>query len=100
MAERLTDDEIDTALAGLENWRREGNALVREIPVADDTYAWLSEAVMNEANMLDHHPDIEKTGDGIRFRLQTHSEGGVTSKDIELAAHIDQVIDGAARDRG
>ncbi|MEV0590000.1 4a-hydroxytetrahydrobiopterin dehydratase [Nonomuraea cavernae] len=97
---RLTNDEIDTALAALEGWHREENALIRDISITPDSYRWLSEAVMNEANALDHHPEIERTPDGIRFRLWTHSEDGVTAKDVELAAHIDHVIDGAARDRG
>jgi 4a-hydroxytetrahydrobiopterin dehydratase len=100
MAELLTDEEIDTALAALEGWRRDGDTLTRDIPIEQENYGWLHEAVMNEANTLDHHPDIQRTGEGIRFRLSTHSAGGVTAKDVELAAHIDQVIDGAARDRG
>ncbi|WP_336204266.1 4a-hydroxytetrahydrobiopterin dehydratase [Nonomuraea sp. LPB2021202275-12-8] len=100
MAQLLTDDEVDTALVALEGWRHVDDALVRDIPITPDNYRWLSEAVMNEAKALDHHPDIERTGGGIRFRLSTHSAGGVTDKDVELAAHIDQVVDGAARDRG
>jgi 4a-hydroxytetrahydrobiopterin dehydratase len=100
MAELLSGEEIETALAALEGWRSEGDALVRDIPITPDSYDWLSEAVMNEANAMDHHPDIERTGEGIRFRLSTHSVGGVTPRDVELAARIDQVVDGAARDRG
>ncbi|MDF5754667.1 4a-hydroxytetrahydrobiopterin dehydratase [Spongiactinospora sp. TRM90649] len=100
MAELLTDEEIDTALAALEGWRRVGDALVRDIPITADSYDWMSQAVMNEADALNHHPEIERTGDGIRFRLWTHSAGGVTALDVELAAHIDQVVAGGARDRG
>jgi 4a-hydroxytetrahydrobiopterin dehydratase len=100
MAELLSGEEIETALVALEGWRREGGALVRDIPITPDSYDWLSEAVMNEADAMDHHPDIERTGEGIRFRVSTHSAGGVTPRDVELAARIDQVVDGAARDRG
>ncbi|MFI7441459.1 4a-hydroxytetrahydrobiopterin dehydratase [Nonomuraea indica] len=100
MAERLTDADVDTALEALEAWSREGDALVKDVRITRDSYGWLSEAVMNEANALDHHPEIERTGDGIRFRLTTHSAGGVTAKDVELAARIDRVLSGAARDRG
>ncbi|WP_043634171.1 4a-hydroxytetrahydrobiopterin dehydratase [Nonomuraea candida] len=101
MAEALlTDEEIDTALVALEGWRREGDALLKDVPVTPDSHGWLREAVMNEADALDHHPDIEDTGSGLRFRLSTHSAGGVTARDVELAAHIDQVLDGGARDRG
>jgi 4a-hydroxytetrahydrobiopterin dehydratase len=80
MAERLTDEEIDTALAALEGWRRDGDALLKDA--------------------LGHHAEIERTGEGIRFRLTTADAGGVTDRDVELAAHIDQVLDGGALDRG
>ncbi|MEO3867507.1 4a-hydroxytetrahydrobiopterin dehydratase [Nonomuraea sp. B12E4] len=100
MAGRLSGEEIETALAALQGWRREGEALVRDIPITPDNYGWLSEAVMNEADAMDHHPGIERTGEGIRFRVSTHSAGGVTPLDVELAARIDQVVEGAARDRG
>ncbi|MER7368245.1 4a-hydroxytetrahydrobiopterin dehydratase [Nonomuraea wenchangensis] len=96
----LTDEDIDTALAALEGWRREGDALVKDVPVTPDSHGWLTEAVMNEAAVLDHHPEIEHNADGIRFRLSTHSAGGVTARDVELAARIDHVLDGAAPDRG
>lgn len=100
MAELLTDDEIDTALVALEGWRRDGDALIKEVPATPDSHGWLREAVMNEADTLNHHPDIEQAGEGIRFRLSTHSAGGVTAKDVELAARIDHVLSGAARDKG
>ncbi|GGP07311.1 4a-hydroxytetrahydrobiopterin dehydratase [Nonomuraea glycinis] len=100
MAELLTDNEIDTALVALEGWHRDGDTLRRDIPIIPANFDWLSKAVLNEAKALDHHPDIERTEQGIRFRLSTHSAGGVTAKDVELAAHIDQVVDGAVRDRG
>ncbi|SDH47463.1 4a-hydroxytetrahydrobiopterin dehydratase [Nonomuraea jiangxiensis] len=100
MARLLSGEEIETALAALEGWRREGDALVRDIPITPDSYDWLSQAVTNEADVVDHHPDIERTGQGIRFRLTTHSAGGVTQRDVELAARIDHVVNGAARDRG
>ncbi|KAB8189660.1 4a-hydroxytetrahydrobiopterin dehydratase [Nonomuraea phyllanthi] len=96
----LTDEEIDTALAALEGWRHEDNALLKDVPVPQESHRWLSEAVMNEAEVLDHHPEIERGQNGMRFRLSTHSAGGVTARDVELAARIDQVLDGGARDRG
>ncbi|MFI9594926.1 4a-hydroxytetrahydrobiopterin dehydratase [Nonomuraea sp. NPDC052265] len=100
MAERLTDEDIDTAMAALEGWRRDGDALVKDVPITPDSYGWLSEAVHNEGAALGHQAEIERTGTGIRFRLSTGDVGGVTERDVELAAHIDQVLDGGARDRG
>ncbi|MFG1945811.1 4a-hydroxytetrahydrobiopterin dehydratase [Nonomuraea sp. NPDC048826] len=100
MTELLNRDEIDTALAALEGWHSEENALVRDVPITPDNFKWLSEAVQHEADELNHHPDIDKTDNGIRFRLSTHSAGGVTPKDVELAARIDQVLSGGTRDKG
>jgi 4a-hydroxytetrahydrobiopterin dehydratase len=100
MAERLTDEEIDTALAALEGWRHDGDALTRDVPIIPDSFGWLSEAVTNEAEAFGHPAEIRRTGEGIRFRLSTEEAGGVTARDVELAAHIDQVIEGGALDRG
>ncbi|GAA4526873.1 MULTISPECIES: 4a-hydroxytetrahydrobiopterin dehydratase [Nonomuraea] len=100
MTELLNRDEIDTALVALEGWHSEGNALVKDVPITPDSFGWLSEAVLNEAEEMNHHPDIDRTDSGVRFRLWTHSAGGVTPKDVELAARIDQVLSGATRDKG
>ncbi|NUT38968.1 MAG: 4a-hydroxytetrahydrobiopterin dehydratase [Thermoactinospora sp.] len=100
MTERLTDADIETALAALQSWRRDGDALIKDVPITDDSFGWLSEAVTNEAETLGHHPDIQRTADGVRFRLSTHEAGGVSPRDVELAARIDQILSGGARDRG
>ena len=100
MTELLTRDEIEAALAALEGWHSERDALVKDVPITPDSFRWLTEAVQNEADEMNHHPDIDRTDRGIRFRLSTHSAGGVTPKDVELAARIDQVLSGAARDKG
>ncbi|MDA0634827.1 4a-hydroxytetrahydrobiopterin dehydratase [Nonomuraea sp. CA-218870] len=100
MTELLSRDEIDTALAALEGWHSEQDALVKDVPITAENFGWLSEAVRHEADEMNHHPDIDRTDAGIRFRLSTHSAGGVTPKDVELAARIDQVLSGATRDKG
>lgn len=99
MAELLTDKEIDIALESLEGWERRGKALARLVQVPADSYPALHQAIMNEAEVLNHHPDIEQTDAGAQLSLWTHSAGGVTAKDVELAARIDRVISGAGRDR-
>jgi 4a-hydroxytetrahydrobiopterin dehydratase len=95
----LTTEEIDTALASLEGWRRDDDALVRRVEVPADGYPGLREAVANEAKVLEHQAEMRQDGDDVEIRLQTHDAGGVTAKDVELAARIDQVLSGAARDR-
>ncbi|MGI8332567.1 4a-hydroxytetrahydrobiopterin dehydratase [Actinomadura scrupuli] len=95
----LTTEEIDTALASLEGWRHEDDALVRGVEVPAESQPALREAVGNEAKVLEHQAEMRQDGKGVEIRLQTHDAGGVTAKDVELAARIDQVLSGAARDR-
>lgn len=44
-----------------------------------------------------HHPDIDIRWRTLTFRCSTHSEGGITAKDVELAAEIDRVVAAAGR---
>jgi 4a-hydroxytetrahydrobiopterin dehydratase len=87
---RLSDGEIDERLAGGE-WRREGDALVRDIELSGFTAAMeLANAVADAANAANHHPDILIHGyKHVRLTLSTHSAGGITDNDFALAATID-----------
>ena len=46
-------------------------------------------SIVEPAEGMNHHPDIEISWDTVTVRLSTHSEGGVTANDFELAAKID-----------
>lgn len=97
MAELLDDAAIDAALSSLTGWRRVDNTLVRDVEVADGVDN-LTSAIGTVADELNHHPDVARTDQGLRLTLWTHSDGGVTNKDVELAARIDQVLSGPAQD--
>jgi 4a-hydroxytetrahydrobiopterin dehydratase len=98
MAELLDDDRIAAALTALPGWTREQDQLVRRVPVADSDAENLERAVGTVADELNHHPETERTPGELCFRLSTHSAGGITAKDVDLAARIDQVISGPALD--
>lgn len=89
----LDDEAIDTALRDLPGWQRDGDALVRtaelpSFPAAIGVVARVGEI----AESRDHHPDIDIRWRTLTFRLSTHSEGGITRKDVDLAKAIsDQV---------
>ena len=100
MADLLDPDDIDTALRSLPGWSYDGEALVKSVDVPADSREALVAAVGAVADQLDHHPDTSAEDGVLRFRLWTHSEGGVTAKDVELAARIDQVLSGSGRDAG
>lgn len=87
---RLSDGEIADRLAA-SDWRREGDLLVREWRLTDFAAAIaFVERVADVAEERNHHPDILVHGwNKVRLSLSTHSAGGITAADFELAERID-----------
>ena len=94
MAELLTDDEVSEALTRLPHWKREGDALERTAELGSFAQAiQVVDRVAEIAENVDHHPDMDIRWRTVVFRLSTHSVGGLTGKDVSLAAEIDGVVD-------
>jgi 4a-hydroxytetrahydrobiopterin dehydratase len=77
-------------LAGTE-WRREGEAIVRDLEFKDfaEAIAYVNR-VADLAEEADHHPDILVHGwNKVRLTLTTHSAGGLTDNDFAMAREID-----------
>jgi 4a-hydroxytetrahydrobiopterin dehydratase len=88
----LADQEVEERLAG-SDWRREGQAIVREWTFADfaEAIAFVNR-VAAAAEAANHHPDIQVHGwNKVRLDLSTHSEGGLTEADFAMAARIDSL---------
>lgn len=100
MAQLLDRADIDTALGALPGWSFEDGKLVKRADVPDDSQDALLEAVRRVADALNHHPDVSREPGTVTFRLWTHSAGGVTAKDVDLAGRIDQQLSGAGTDTG
>jgi 4a-hydroxytetrahydrobiopterin dehydratase len=87
----LGDDEITQGLDGL-GWEREGDEIVRTEVRSDfaDALAWVNRvgALAEERN---HHPDISISWNKVTLRLSTHSAGGLTQLDLDLAGAIDRL---------
>jgi 4a-hydroxytetrahydrobiopterin dehydratase len=83
----LTDDEISEALRTRPEWRRDGDALVRDVELPDFAAALAYvNAVGAVAQERDHHPDLLLHGwNKVRVTISTHSEGGITDLDLGLA---------------
>ncbi|MGL5864400.1 MAG: 4a-hydroxytetrahydrobiopterin dehydratase [Dermatophilaceae bacterium] len=97
MSRRLTDDEVTTQLATLPGWRRDGDTLRTSIAAPDFPAAIrVVAAVAEEAEQMQHHPDIDIRWRTTHWLLTTHDAGGLTQLDIELAHRIS----GAARSAG
>lgn len=91
MADRLSDEAVTAGLANLE-WHREGDELVRTVTKKNFVEAMkFVNAVADAAEAANHHPDIGISWNKVTFRLTTHDAGGLTQKDLDLAARIDQL---------
>jgi 4a-hydroxytetrahydrobiopterin dehydratase len=91
MPDVLTDDEIQRGLSGLA-WAREGDELVKVVTRKDFAEAMqFVNAVADLAEKANHHPDIAISWNTVTLRLSTHSAGGLTQADLDLAGQIDAV---------
>ncbi|HET8969425.1 MAG TPA: 4a-hydroxytetrahydrobiopterin dehydratase [Candidatus Nanopelagicales bacterium] len=95
MSEVLDDDDRDRQLAGLPGWHGERASLQRSYEFPAFLVAVLAvDDVATAAEAMDHHPDIDIRWRTVTFTLSTHSAGGVTSLDIELAHRIHELAGG------
>ena len=95
MAELLDEDAITEALGRLPGWEREDDATIvrfAKLPSFREAIATIDE-VADLAEEHDHHPDMDIRFNSLKFKLSTHSEGGLTAKDTDLAAKISAVLD-------
>ncbi|MGH9127017.1 MAG: 4a-hydroxytetrahydrobiopterin dehydratase [Acidimicrobiales bacterium] len=89
MGERLADDAVAAGLEGLA-WERQGDELVKVVTRADFGAAMeFVNGVAMLAEGANHHPDIAISWNKVTLNLSTHSAGGLTQADLDLAAGID-----------
>lgn len=97
MPRLLETDEITRQLADLPGWRFADDALRRSITAADfPTAIKIVDDIATAAEDMDHHPDLDIRWRTVHVSSSTHSAGGVTQYDVELAHRIS----GIAADRG
>jgi 4a-hydroxytetrahydrobiopterin dehydratase len=86
---RLSDEQIEQELAGLEGWERNGDAIERVFELADFKGSVdFVNRLTPEAEDMNHHPDLAISWNKVTVTLSTHSEGGLTENDFELARRI------------
>jgi 4a-hydroxytetrahydrobiopterin dehydratase len=90
---KLNEANINQYLSQAGDWRLEGEMLVRDFKFEDFKRAMeFVNRVADEAEALDHHPDILIHGwNNVRLSVTTHSEGGLTEKDFKLAERINRL---------
>ncbi len=94
----LSDSEVEHRLAGVPHWRAGGQAGEGSSIGCDFAFANFAEAiafvnrVAEAAEVANHHPDILLHGwNKVRLTLSTHSQGGLTDADFQLAAQVDRL---------
>jgi 4a-hydroxytetrahydrobiopterin dehydratase len=88
----LTADDLAKALADLPEWSGDVTGIARAVTAPTFLSGIrLVDAVAEVAEDADHHPDIDIRWRTVTFRLSTHSAGGVTELDLNLAHRIDEL---------
>jgi 4a-hydroxytetrahydrobiopterin dehydratase len=89
----LSDAEIADALRALPAWSCDGGKIVRKITAPSFRAAQrLVNRICDAAEGANHHPDLSWTWAHVTIALHTHDAGGITRKDTNLAAVIDDIL--------
>jgi 4a-hydroxytetrahydrobiopterin dehydratase len=89
---RLSDEEIGSRLERLDGWERQGDAIRKRFDRGDFKGAvGFVNALTPVAEEMNHHPDLAISWKDVEVAITTHSEGGLTENDFELARRIDEV---------
>lgn len=94
---KLQTAEIERRLGALPGWEYKDNAISKLYRFKEfmDGIRFLNR-VAGMAEAADHHPDVQINYTRVTFACSTHSEGGVTEKDLRLAAQIEGAFRAAA----
>jgi 4a-hydroxytetrahydrobiopterin dehydratase len=94
VADLLEEEEIEQRTDELGDWEREGNAAIQKVFEFEDFTAAIKfvNEVAKLADRYDHHPDIDIRWNRVKLVLSTHSEGGLTARDFDVAGEIEQSI--------
>ncbi len=90
----LSDEEIEERLVWREGWTRKGDAIRRKFKFADfkESIDFVTR-ITPVAEEMNHHPDLAISWNTVTVSLSTHSQGGITESDFELAERIDELED-------
>ena len=95
--EKLADNAIRTALEGLEGWSLadDGKAIARTFTFRNfsEAFAFMTRVAL-AAEKMDHHPEWSNVYKTVEVKLSTHSAGGLTELDIDLAKKMDRFAAG------
>ena len=91
---KLTPQQIKAALPAVKEWKKLGPSIARTFQFKDFVAAMkFVNTVAKLAEKAQHHPDIDIRWNKVTLTLATHSEGGLTKKDFDLAKKIDTLAE-------
>jgi 4a-hydroxytetrahydrobiopterin dehydratase len=93
MAEKFTQEQIDARLADFPDWSVIGGALQRTLSFENfiESMAFVNK-VAEQAEKVQHHPDILVRYSKVTLTLSTHDAGGLTQKDFDFAREVDGML--------
>lgn len=89
---KLTQEQIDDALTGLDGWSQADGKLHKEFVFADfvEAFGFMAAAALC-AERANHHPDWSNVYKKVQVDLTTHEAGGLTQLDVDLAREMNRV---------
>ena len=86
----LGSNEIEAKLADLDGWERRGDEIVKSFERGDFVGSVrFVDSLVEPAEAMGHHPDVAISWATVTVTISTHSEGGLTAADFELAGKIE-----------
>jgi 4a-hydroxytetrahydrobiopterin dehydratase len=86
----LSESEIEERIGDLDGWSRDGDAISKTFENGDFVGSVkFVDKLVEPAEGMGHHPDLELSWDKVTVKITNHAEGGLTENDFELAKKID-----------
>lgn len=93
--EKLSEEQIEAGLADRPDWTLTGDAIQRTFSFDDFVQAMaFVTRVADQAEAVQHHPDILVRYNKVTLTLSTHDAGGISEKDLSFAADCDGYAQG------
>jgi 4a-hydroxytetrahydrobiopterin dehydratase len=94
MVSKLDDTEISTRTSALDHWSVENKKLTRSFKFRNfaDAFGFMTSAAI-EAEKMDHHPEWFNVYNKVDIFLTTHSAGGITDQDFQLAKKMNDLAE-------
>ena len=88
----LSDEEIKTRLKDVPGWQHRGESIVKSFDRGDFVGSIkFIDSLVEPAEEMGHHPDLAVSWSQVEVAISTHSEGGITENDFELAKKVEEL---------